>query len=255
MKTRSSGPSSRPPLSGVRGIAPSAPGLMVPVDLSTSRTRTLPVESWMPKAPSTSRKRSGETEPRAGERHRREPVTERARQPRARAPSTRPQRTARPTKTVSGTHAGPAWPKPQVTRRAPRQHDSGDHEERQHVATGRQPGQQPDRERHQRTDALGEEPHPAHRVRQVGHGEADQAGSRASSSVTPSCHRSRSSSSAASTTPSPSARTRWETADGLMPSSSAMSCCRRAPQQTIQHRHRPLRQAGDDLVPQHQARR
>ncbi len=28
-------------------------------------------------------------------------------------------------------------------------------------------------------------------------------------------------------TPSPSARTRWETADGLMPRSSAMSCCRR----------------------------
>ena len=258
MKTRSSGPSSRPPLSWVGGIAcRRSAGLIVPVASSTSRTSTLPVESWTAKAPSSSRTRSAETVLRPATATESSHRAERPAGRRARAPSRRSPRTSDATKTASGSQAavGPGWPKPHVTVSP---HASTTTTITTSAATSRpdvRPASRPTHERHEGADALAAGSVTGARSGSGRSPRSRSAGSRASSSLllrlraqlAGTAGRGRRAIAA-----SPSARTRWDTADGLMPSVLGDVRCGCPGQQTTQHRQRALRQAGDPLVAQHQ---
>ena len=154
------GPRRRPPLSFVGGIPPSARGWIVPVDLRTSRTSTLPVESWMPKAPSSRRKRSAlSTSPSAGSGHRVQPAPERAtcggaRPEQASRPWTARRRTPQwePRGGLRRVDRSPTSPRAPMTRTTATITSS--------ASTSRpevRPDSTPTDGRHQRAHALGEE--------------------------------------------------------------------------------------------------
>ena len=104
-------------------------------------------------------------------------------------------------------------------RLAPRHDEARDHDQREHVPRSGQPGEQPHEDRDHRPGGLRHDPHRTHRVGQVGHGEPDRQHRDPAHGI------SLVSSWAAISAPSPSPRTRWETADGLMPRVAARSRC------------------------------
>ena len=227
MKTRSSGPSSRPPLSWVGGIPPSASRVDGAGRLQHQPDQHVAGGELDGEGAEQQQEPVGRHGAQAGDGQR---ASRRASGPPAdgASPEQATAAASDATKTASGTQRlGPGWPKPHVTVEPPHQHDGDDHEQSGTSRPDVRPASRPTHSAARRPDALGQE---ARRGAPSGSGRSRRsrsAGSRASSSISSPVPVPRSTgvsrSWAATIAASPSARTRWDTADGLIPNASATS--------------------------------